>query len=199
MPKKKDDSAKTPKRAAAAAAAKTEAPSGDPDDKDALAEDSGAVDDPAAGTAPPVGVDRVVVFTMDSQRYALPIDVVQEIQQIVLLSELPDASPAVAGVINLRGQVVPALDLRKLVGVPSKDYDLQTPMIFARTSQGVVALIADAVEDVVDVPPGSVQAPSKVYQLADKLLGVCRLGDTLVFIFDIDALVPADAATAGRP
>ncbi len=139
------------------------------------------------------GAQRIVVFTMESQRYGLPIDVVQEIQQIVALSELPDASAAVAGVINLRGQVVPAVDLRRLVGVPEKEYDLQTPMIFCRTGQGLVALIVDQVEDVMDVPPGALQAPSSVYALAERLLGVARFDEMLVFVFDIEALVPSDA------
>ena len=61
-----------------------------------------------------------------------------------------------------------------------------------------MALIVDEVEDVVDVPPDSMQAPSGVYALADRLVGVCRLADGLVFVFDIDALIPAEAARAGR-
>jgi purine-binding chemotaxis protein CheW len=140
---------------------------------------------------------RLVVFGMDGQRYALPMDSVQEIQQLVAVSEMPGASPAVIGVINLRGQVVPAIDLRVLVGLPARDYDLDTPMILARTRGGLVALVVDQVEDVVEVPDGAMQAASRVHALADRLLGVCRLESGLVFVFDAEALVPTADLTVG--
>ena len=143
-------------------------------------------------------IERMVVFSMEGQRYGLPIAVVQEIQQIVALSEIPDHQAAVVGVINVRGQVVPAVDLRLLVGMPAKEYGLQTPMLFVRTAKGLVALIVDEVEDVIEVPPDSSQAPSHMYTLADKLLSVVRLDTDLVFVFDIDRLVPADVVGAGR-
>jgi purine-binding chemotaxis protein CheW len=130
-----------------------------------------------------IAPERLVVFAVDTQRYALPIEAVQEIQQIVALSEIPDDSGSV--------DVVPAMDIRRLLGLPSRDYDLQTPMVFTRTPRGLVALIVDEVEDVVEVPQGSMQRASSNYELADKLLGICRLEDSLVFVFDIDRLVPS--------
>jgi chemotaxis signal transduction protein len=62
-------------------------------------------------------------------------------------------------------------------------------MILARSMQGLVALIVDDVEDVVLVDADSMQAPSSVYELADKMIAVCRLESGLVFLLDIDALV----------
>lgn len=158
--------------------------------------------DRVPATAPPVAapiVDpgRIVVFALDAQRYALPIDVVQEIQQIVAISQIPDASPSIVGVINLRGQIVPVVDLRALLGLGAASYGLQTPMILTKTSCGLVALIVDEVEDVVEVASGSMQQASNVYALAERLLGVCRLEDGLVFVFDIDALVPPSLASLG--
>jgi purine-binding chemotaxis protein CheW len=141
---------------------------------------------------------RIVVFRVEGQRYALPIDAVQEIQQIVAMSEVPDASAAVLGVINLRGTIVPALDLRALVGLEPKAYGLQTPMVFTRTAQGLVALVVDEVEDVVEVPTGMIQPASGVYALAERLSGVCRLEGGLVFVFDVDALVPPALVDVGR-
>jgi purine-binding chemotaxis protein CheW len=165
---------------------------------DAAEPSSGGSADIAPLAADGLGIERIIVFSMDGQRYALPIDVVQEIQQIVALSEIPDHQAAVVGVINVRGQVVPVVDLRLLVGMPAKEYGLQTPMLFVRTAKGLVALIVDEVEDVIEVPPNSSQAPSRMYALADKLLSVVRLDTDLVFVFDIDRLVPAEAAGVGR-
>jgi purine-binding chemotaxis protein CheW len=142
-------------------------------------------------TTAPWEPSRLVVFAVEGQRYALPIESVQEIQQIVALSEIPDDSGAVVGVINLRGAVVPAMDIRRLLGLPTHAYGLQTPMIFTRTPRGLVALIVDEVEDVVEVPEGSMQKASASFDLTDRLLGVCRLEDRLVFVFDVARLVPA--------
>lgn len=140
--------------------------------------------------------ERIVVFMLDGQRYALPIETVQEIQQLVAISGLPDASPAVIGVINLRGVVVAVVDLRLLVGLPSLEYGLRTPMLFVRTARGLVALIVDEVEDVMEVPQGSAQPPSSMYALSDRLLCVVRLEIGIVFVFDIDRLVPCEALAA---
>jgi purine-binding chemotaxis protein CheW len=164
---------------------------------------SPAGSDPEPGSPPwdglaPGETMRIVVFELDAMRYALPIEVVQEIQQIVAVSELPDETGAVIGVINLRGTVVPAIDLRRLVGLSAREYDLQTPMVFVRTTHGVVALVVDEVDDVIEVSAASVQAPSSLYALADRLLCVCRLEGGLVFVFDIDRLVGADVVAAGR-
>jgi purine-binding chemotaxis protein CheW len=134
---------------------------------------------------------RLVVFGLDGQRYALPLDDVQEIQQIVAFSDIPDGSSSVVGVINLRGDVVPAVDLRLVVGMPVREYDLQTPMVIARTSRGLVAFVVDSVEDVVEVSVSDVQPPSAVYELADRLRGVCRLEEGIVFVFDVEKLLPS--------
>jgi len=158
--------------------------------------DAGA---PAVEPAPDrlAGIERIVVFAIEGQRYALPIDVVQEIQQIVAVSEIPDDSGAVVGVINVRGAVVPVMDLRRMLGMAQRPYDLQTPMVFVRSPRGIVSLVVDEVEDVMEVPEGSMQAPSSVFALADRLLGVCRLDSGPVFVFDVERLVPA--ANGGRP
>jgi purine-binding chemotaxis protein CheW len=165
---------------------------------DVIEQSTGGADEIAPSAPDWLEIERIVVFLMDGQRYALPIGVVQEIQQIVALSEIPDHQAAVVGVINVRGQVVPAVDLRLLVGMPAQQYGLQTPMLFVRTAKGLVALIVDEVEDVIEVPPNSSQVPSRMYALAEKLLCVVKLDTDLVFVFDIDRLVPADAAAAGR-
>jgi purine-binding chemotaxis protein CheW len=145
-----------------------------------------------APVAPDV-VDRALTFRLDDQLYGLPIEYVQEIQQLVELMPLPDSAPALVGLLDVRGIVVPAVDLRVLVGMEPKEYTLETPMIFCRVHGRLVCLIVDAVEDVVEIPEGSVQPPSNLYALADRMRGVCRLAEGLVLLFDPERLVP-DAA-----
>ncbi len=145
-----------------------------------------------AVSAAVASIGRAVIFRLADQRWALPIEKVQEIQQIVAFTEVPDPSAAMLGMIDLRGRVVPALDARLLLGIEAHPFTLQTPMIFCRARGLLVALVVDEVEDVVSVPDDCLQPPSRMHALADRMLGVCRLDDGLVFILNADTLIPAE-------
>jgi purine-binding chemotaxis protein CheW len=150
---------------------------------------------PAAADSLERTIDRMVIFRLGTQAYALPISRVQEIQQLVAVIQLPDTYRALVGLVNLRGEVVPAIDFRLLVGMPSRPYSLQTPMVIVRSGEQLVALIVDQVDDVVVLPDDCLQPPARLYALADKMIGMCRLRDELVYLLDIEALVPpADIA-----
>jgi purine-binding chemotaxis protein CheW len=140
-------------------------------------------------TTPELEMSEVVVFLLGDQRYALPIEAVQEIQQIVAMNEMPDSTPGVVGMINLRGAVIPAVDVRLLLGMEPRGYGLQTPMVIAKVSGGLVALLVDEVEDVATLPEGCLQPPDGIYEMADRLIGVCRLDAGLIFLLDPDRLI----------
>lgn len=132
----------------------------------------------------------LVVFCLDDQRYGLPLSRVQEIQQIVALADLPVGTSSVVGMVNVRGSMVPVVDLRLRLGLPGLLWALQTPMIFCQSGDGVVALIVDAVEDVLEVSVGAMQPPSRIYELADMLLGVAMPDNEPVLVLDIDRVIP---------
>lgn len=139
---------------------------------------------------------QAVTFQLAGQLYGLPIEVVQEIQQIAEFTPVPDEAPALIGLIDLRGTVVPALDLRALVGLEARPFTLETPMVFCHVRGHIVCLVVDAVEDVVDLPTGCLQPASGLYTLADRMLGMCRLPQGLVLLLDIERLVPEAALAA---
>ena len=134
-------------------------------------------------------VERAVVFHLGAQRYGIPIDRVNEIQQIVAFSDVPADGLGVVGMVNLRGEVIPAVDARRLVGMEGRAYTLETPMIITRSGAHVVALIVDDVEDVLRLPDGCLQAASPMHALSDKMIGVCRLDGGLVYLLDVDRLL----------
>ena len=142
---------------------------------------------------PAQSIDRVVTFRLEGQLYGLPLAVVREIQQLAELLPLPDDDPALVGLIELRGSVVPVLDLRAIVGLPEASYSLETPMVFCTAGTHQVCLIVDSVEDVVELPPDSVRPASSVYTLADRMLGTVRLEKGVLMLLDIDRLVPTAA------
>lgn len=153
------------------------------------------VDQPAEETAVPAAdvIDKMVLFRLADQRYSIAINNVQEIQQIVAFSEVPSTGPGLVGMINLRGNVIPALDIRSLLGMSRLEYHLDTPMIICRTRGHLVALIVDEVEDVVALPEGCLAPPPQVHGLADRMIGVCRMESYLVYLLDVDRIMaPVD-------
>lgn len=142
-----------------------------------------------APAVPAFSVKKIVSFHLGGQTYALPIDRVQEIQQIVEFAEVPDVSPSILGMVNLRGRIIPAVELRIIVGLPVIDHTIDTPMVICRSDDGPVAVVVDGVDDVVDLPEGCLQAAPPMHSLASKMLGVCRLESGMVFLLDIDALL----------
>lgn len=134
-------------------------------------------------------IERAVVFELGSQRYGIPIEQVNEIQQIVAFSDVPADGLGVVGMVNLRGEVVPAIDVRRLIGMEDRAYTLETPMIIVRSDEHLVALIVDHVEDVVELPEGCLQAASPMHALSSKMIGVARLDDGLVYLLDVDRML----------
>lgn len=137
----------------------------------------------------PLSVGQVVAFYLAGQRYALPIDRVQEIQQIVAFSEIPGGGTGVVGMVNLRGNVIPAVDLRRVVGLPPEEYSLETPMIICRIDGQLVAVVVDEVQDVLDIPDDCLQHAPAVHSMAAKMLGVARMSDGLVYLLDVDGIL----------
>ncbi len=171
------------------------------EDEAVTAAASGIEGEPSAAVEPDAGddgvtmpeIDRAVAFRLAGQLYGLPIGVVQEIQQLAEFLPLPDDDPALVGLIELRGAVVPVLDLRALVGLDEAPYTLETPMVFCHVGPHQVCLVVDSVEDVVDLPSGGLQAPSTIYALADRMLGTVKLSQGVLMLLDIDRLIPARA------
>jgi len=134
-------------------------------------------------------IERAVAFFLGGQRYALPLDRVHEIQQIVAFTEVPEDRSAVVGMVNLRGQVIPAIDMRMLVGLETQEYTLETPMIITDTQGQTVALIVDEVQDVLELPAGCLQEAPSLHKLAPMMIGVCRMPEGLMNLLDIDLLL----------
>lgn len=154
--------------------------------------------DEAEPTDSDAHVERVVAFFLGGQRYALPLDRVHEIQQIVAFSETSDDLSSVVGMVNLRGSVIPAVDMRVLVGLEPQAYTLETPMIITETYRQIVALIVDEVQDVLELPEGCLQDTPPLHALASKMIGVCRMPDGLMNLLDIDLLLSVDQFREGR-
>jgi purine-binding chemotaxis protein CheW len=130
-----------------------------------------------------------VTFRAGRQRYALPIGRVREIQKIVAFADVPDESAMVIGMVDIRGEIVPVVDVRSLLGLPVQPYTLETPMVVVSSASGPVALIVDAVDAVAEITADGAGTVPEMHSLAPRVLGVHRIAEELVFLLDIDRLL----------
>lgn len=132
----------------------------------------------------------LLLVDVDGRRCALQLCDVLEVQAMVRVNPLPQAPPAVEGVIDLRGDVVPVLDLRRRFGLESRPAQLDDRLVIVRASERVVALHVDTVVDVHHLSADDARpAPDEV---VDQAIGIARLSDGLVVINDIDRFLSAE-------
>ena len=155
-----------------------------------------------AFTEPEVGsaaATQLVVFRIDRSEYALPVVNVGEILRMVAIAPVPEAPEWLPGVINLRGKVIPVIDLRTRLGLPHRDAGLNTPIIVAEHQGQMVGLVADSVTELLTVPLDSVEPPDARVGTANAVESVARAGERLIMIFDIERVCAgSERHLAGR-
>ena len=127
------------------------------------------------------GQRYLITFRLGQETYALPVESIMRIVPMVTITPLPDAQHGdpVAGVINVRGQAVPVVDLRRHVGLEQALYLLHTPIILAQIGQGTVGLVVDEVLDVLGLASSELIPPDKILPEG---LGRAPVLDALVLV-----------------
>ncbi|HEY4744689.1 MAG TPA: chemotaxis protein CheW [Desulfuromonadaceae bacterium] len=138
----------------------------------------------------------LVVFSLDEQRYALRLASVERTVRMVEITSLPRAPEIVLGVIDAQGEIMPVLDIRRRFRLPERQPGIADQLIMARTARRSVALVADAVVDVVTLPVDELVAPASILPQLDYVAGVARLDDGMVFIHDLDAFLSLEEEQA---
>jgi purine-binding chemotaxis protein CheW len=141
-------------------------------------------------------VNQFLTFVLGAEEYGLEILKVQEIKGHSGVTRMPNTPPHVKGVTNLRGAVVPIVDLRTKFALPERPYDKFTVFIIATVGTKIVGLVVDAVEDVVDIVPETIQpTPELANSLGGAYVrGLAQVGERLIALLDIDRIVGADVA-----
>jgi purine-binding chemotaxis protein CheW len=136
---------------------------------------------------------RLVTFTLDGRCYGVDVDAVQEVLRGLPRTRIPLAPHALAGLINLRGQVLTAIDLREQLGLPVRDAEREPMLVVIRVAGEPAALLVDTIGAVVDVderqfelPPETLTGPCR-----DLVLGAYKLTDRLLLALDVDRAVAA--------
>jgi purine-binding chemotaxis protein CheW len=127
---------------------------------------------------------KVIVFTLGEESYGVEVDKVRTIERIVSLTRVPKTPPFVKGVINLRGVVVPVIDLRGRFGLPETGFTDNTRFIIVNINEIEVGLIVDSASDVIDIDSDLIEDPPEIVGgiRAKYLRGVAKMSDNRLLI-----------------
>jgi len=130
--------------------------------------------------------NQLVVFTLDAQHYALPLTRVQRVVRMVELTPLPKAPEIVLGVIDLQGNIIPVMSMRRRFGLAEPETSLSDQLIVADTATRSVALVVTSVTGVIERTAEEVTDAEKVVPGAHYVEGMTRLEDNILFIHNLD-------------
>lgn len=133
---------------------------------------------------------QLVTFAL-GEEYGVPINQVQEIIRVGSITQVPNSPVYMEGVINLRGRVLPVLNLRKRLRLLAKDTGKMSRIIVTEVNNKTIGLLVDSVSHVIKVSSDSVEAaPEEVLEIdTDYITGVCKIQNSLVILIDLEKLL----------
>ena len=144
-------------------------------------------------------VSQLVGFRLDNEDYAIAITMIQEIILMKPITRIPQVPDFIEGLINLRGSVIPIVNLRKRFGLPARQVDDETRTIVVNIHDKTVGCIVDAVTQVMRINRDQIQPPPlSVLAIAHQYIaGLARLDDRLLIILDLERLFDDRASMIG--
>jgi purine-binding chemotaxis protein CheW len=136
-------------------------------------------------------IEEVVKFTLARQLYGLPTRQVVEVQRMVAFTVLPVQPRGMLGVVNFRGEVIPLVDLRQVIDLPSQYVTLSTPILIARTRNRLFGLVVDEVLEVESVPLGSQTQVDEISTDVHYVAAVARVDEGLLLIVNLEEVQQA--------
>jgi purine-binding chemotaxis protein CheW len=137
---------------------------------------------------------QIVVFALGKERYGLEISTVYEIIRQQPITAVPQAPASVEGVINLRGRIIPVVDLRDRFGLPPSEASSASRVVVCDANGLRVGLIVDGVSEVLMIPADAVEPTPEIAVGGDTeyVRGVAKLGEQMIILLDLDFLFTLD-------
>ena len=134
---------------------------------------------------------QLVSFMIGQEEFGLEIQCIQEINRMVDITRVPNSPEYVTGVINLRGKVIPIIDLRKRFGFPQKESDKNTRIIVVELGTMVVGFVVDAVREVIRIPKNITEPPPSIVAGigSEFITAVAKLENRLLILLDIERIL----------
>jgi len=134
---------------------------------------------------------QLVIFKLGREEYGVSILQVQEIKRITEITRVPHTPEYIKGVINLRGSVLPVIDLKKRLNLPQQDSTEDTRIIIVKVEEISVGMIVDAVSEVMTISQDQIDAPEVVAGsvAANYLSGVGKLDNRLLILLNLEEII----------
>ncbi len=134
---------------------------------------------------------QLVVFDLDTEAYGVDIGAVREIIRLLQITRVPRAPEFIEGVVNLRGKVIPVLDLRTRFGMPRADRTEENRIVVVDVGGRDIGMVVDAVTEVSRVSASSIEPPSAVITTEDSgyITGIVKSDEKLIILLDIARVI----------
>jgi purine-binding chemotaxis protein CheW len=162
------------------------------------------VDDKGALKGTPALAGKYLTFALSNEEYGLPVLKVREIIKVMDITQVPQVPSHVRGVINLRGKVIPVIDLRLKFGFPSQDYTERTCIIVVDVNLGaskvMMGIVVDSVSEVLNLTGAEIDdTPEFGDQVTtDYMLGLAKVKGTVKILLDLDRVLAAEGFVVAR-
>jgi len=125
------------------------------------------------------------------ETFGLPISMVREIVRVPEITSVPNAPDYIEGVINLRGRIIPVVDLRKRFGEKATEPDKRNRIVVVEMENRRIGLIVNSASEVLKIPPSEIEQPNNVFQEGelDYITGVGKLNGRLVILLDLSRVL----------
>lgn len=132
---------------------------------------------------------QLVIFELADQLYALPIQETQEIIRMTGITRVPNTREFVEGIINLRGSIVPVINLNRRLGLPVREYDDLSRIIVVECRGQKIGMIVDNVQEVGRYTGDEIEPPSVAGDNVDYLKGVIKKGEELWLLLNLEKVI----------
>ncbi len=134
---------------------------------------------------------QLVSFNIGSEEFGVDILKVQEINRMVEITKVPQAPHYVEGVINLRGKVIPIVDLRKRFNLENKEYDKNTRIVVVDINGNILGMVVDSVSEVLRLPSNTIEPPPEIVTgiNSEYIKGVAKLENRLLIFLDLSKVI----------
>jgi len=134
---------------------------------------------------------QIVGFRIGRETFGLPIAIVREIVRVPEITSVPNAPEYIEGVINLRGRIIPVVDLRKRFGQEATALNKKSRVVVVELNSRFVGLIVNSASEVLKLPPSEIEKPHNVFQEGelDYITGVGKLNGRLVILLDLNRIL----------
>ena len=138
--------------------------------------------------------EQLVVFDLANEVYGVDISRVQEIIRMQAITRVPGAPPFVEGVINLRGKIIPVIDLHRRFGLQAAQPGKSSRIVVVETEGFVIGMIVDAVSEVLRVSPTCIEPPSPIVTGIDSdyIRGIAKIEGRLVILLRLDKVLTGE-------